>query len=956
DAPESYGTLLADNGAYHGIAGNYYLGTHVDADVDGQPSAFAVLDDQSDTSLVGLGDDESGVKFPSPLIAGQTVMIDVTASRDGVLNAWIDFSGDGTWTDDPAEQIFDDLAVVAGENSVSFSVPAGIAASFTSYARFRFDSVGGHEATGFAVDGEVEDYAVQLFTSTPPSLDFGDAPSAYPTLSSANGASHVVDGITFLGNFVDREADGSPSVGADADDNTGLPDDDGAFFGTVLTNSRNTLGVLASVDGYVNAWIDFNRDGDWDDNGENIVSDAFVSAGLDEIEYTLSANRFGFSFGNKLNVNYGPTYARVRFAQQPNVATTPTGNAPNGEVEDHVVLVASRDMTARQREGSGSDTVYGPWAITYSPTENGSEKLVGLNDLSRVDNLAVRQGYSAPKKLSESVLQQHWYWYRIDNEPERRLDTSRPFIFWENDNEVGGWYILSTGQWVMLKYRLEYYGDASTAADDPQLINNVNLVSEITVTAISDDPVNFHLYSFMDANPDPNFPESDYFGTPVSSTSLVQQNEFGSTMKATRTLGPLFSRRQVGRADDIRELLNDDVATSLNGRTTSGAGDMGIAHQWLLQLEGSESQTIEMTYEFRYKHVETEDLRGGGGGGATGLPPGPTPLPQPKPPSPPPGPNPDLPLPPPLIPPPPLPPFPPLPPSPIPNPFFPPPPPCGSCSSLSDGDGDGFSQRKWWDPALAIGYDYEISFGPNFLEATLPATFGDGEYTITFDTPEGKVTSTVVGGVPFDFTANGAVNGVDSFRVLGIELEDAVDVEDPMGFPTQLGFINDDPFEFTMTGIPDRVYVGEESEFREDVNHGSEFGVLETDDTVTWLPDTPLAEPNLSFNKTAFLTTSLAQARIDDRNYNGLTQIIAADAMVSSLNDSGPGSLRSAIEYANSNPGHDVIEFNFPEAASYVISTLSALVITDSLTIDATTAAGYVGTPVVGINGAGAPS
>ena len=55
----------------------------------------------------GDGADEDGVVFSTPLVAGTTATIEVTASTAGFLNAWIDFNNDNDW-DDSGEQIFTD--------------------------------------------------------------------------------------------------------------------------------------------------------------------------------------------------------------------------------------------------------------------------------------------------------------------------------------------------------------------------------------------------------------------------------------------------------------------------------------------------------------------------------------------------------------------------------------------------------------------------------------------------------------------------------------------------------------------------------------------------------------------------------------------------------------------------------------------------------------------------------
>ena len=169
DAPDpTYPTLAASDGAMHAINLDVFLGSGVDADPVGQHTVGATGDDNDGN------DDEDGVILPSSLTPGSTANVTVTASVDGYLSAWIDFSCDGDWSDS-GEQIFSDRSLSSGANSLSFSVPAGAGSGLT-YARFRFTSYhsGGMPPTGAQDDGEVEDYSVtiqQTAQSSPPVAD-----------------------------------------------------------------------------------------------------------------------------------------------------------------------------------------------------------------------------------------------------------------------------------------------------------------------------------------------------------------------------------------------------------------------------------------------------------------------------------------------------------------------------------------------------------------------------------------------------------------------------------------------------------------------------------------------------------------------------------------------------------------------------------------------------------------
>ena len=316
DSPDSpYPTQSANGGARHTIDWSVYLGSTIDGETNGQQSIGADGDDNNGS------DDEDGVVFTTLLVPGLAAGVDVTASVPGFLNTWIDFDGNGSWAD-AGEQIFTDEPLAAGVNSLSFTVPAD-ALSDTAYARFRFDTIGGLTYTGSASDGEVEDYLVLVQQS----YDFGDVPDpSYPTLRASDGARHILDGMTYLGAGVDEELDGQPDVNALGDD-TGSDDEDGVVFTSPIISGQNaTVDVTASSTGYLNAWVDFNNNGNWDDGGETIFTDESLNAGLNSLSFAVPAG-----------APAGVKYARFRFDTGGGLSYD--GIALDGEVEDYVLSV-----------------------------------------------------------------------------------------------------------------------------------------------------------------------------------------------------------------------------------------------------------------------------------------------------------------------------------------------------------------------------------------------------------------------------------------------------------------------------------------------------------------------------------------------------------------------------------------------------------------------------------------
>jgi len=173
DAPDTYLTSLAANGARHEIiTNNPFLGSIVpDGEVDARLGLLSddVNNDDSNT------DDEDGIAFVTGLARGLNNIILVTASTSGYLQAWFDWNRDGDFNDDN-EQVFSDQSLIAGSNSLVVQVPID-AEIGASWSRFRFGSQTGIGFSGGATDGEVEDHVIEI-------SDVGVSYSYYPNNGS----------------------------------------------------------------------------------------------------------------------------------------------------------------------------------------------------------------------------------------------------------------------------------------------------------------------------------------------------------------------------------------------------------------------------------------------------------------------------------------------------------------------------------------------------------------------------------------------------------------------------------------------------------------------------------------------------------------------------------------------------------------------------------------------------
>ena len=156
------------------------------------------------------GDDEDGVTG----VGGAAIMalnafvlteIEVSASSDGLLDAWVDFNRDGDW-DDLGEQIFTSQQVSAGVNSLSFSTPLEPdSKAGETYARFRISSEGGLAPTGLAKDGEVEDYVLTIVPGHPPEAK--NDPDVGAVGFATDEDTEILNGPSLLTN--DLDADGN---------------------------------------------------------------------------------------------------------------------------------------------------------------------------------------------------------------------------------------------------------------------------------------------------------------------------------------------------------------------------------------------------------------------------------------------------------------------------------------------------------------------------------------------------------------------------------------------------------------------------------------------------------------------------------------------------------------------------------------------------------------------------
>lgn len=216
--------------------------------------------------------------------------------------------------------------------------------------RWRFVSDDSAGSTGWRID------TIQFQNNSTYTFDYGDAPDpTYPTTVANSGASHAQGFSTlFLGSSVDTESDGLANSTATGDDQVGADEDGVTLPGSAAQSEPINITVNASAVGILNAWIDFNNDGDWNDAGEQIAHDRPMSIGDNTLAVVIPPTAAVTS----------QTFARFRLSS--NAGQAPDGRAPDGEVEDYALAITQGTPTVNLSVSDNVGSEAGTTVITVS--------------------------------------------------------------------------------------------------------------------------------------------------------------------------------------------------------------------------------------------------------------------------------------------------------------------------------------------------------------------------------------------------------------------------------------------------------------------------------------------------------------------------------------------------------------------------------------------------------------
>jgi hypothetical protein len=383
----SYATRNIDDGARHFVGPNLFIGDVIDGEADGNPSLLADGDD-----LDVVPDDEDGVTEIGPFAVGAVARFDVkvTNTTGGValLYGFVDWNFDGDF-EDLGESVT--AAVPDGALGVvvplDLPIPINANVSENVGARFRLSTSTELSANGLAPDGEVEDLILANKVTPPTELDFGDLPDVgpgtgagsfktatlpeYRTTLADNGPRHgIVPGLSFADDSgaippvnVDSEPDGQPSLAVDGDDNDG-GNDEGGLQAALMEQEYSLVGgpdvvdftfdILGSlsventtgVDATVQVWVDLDENGEFDPVSEKATireAGGVLAGGVVPGDGSASAVTFEFSDIERIlgrcQLQNEPFYFPVRARLSTDSTIGPVGPAPDGEVEDHLIMI-----------------------------------------------------------------------------------------------------------------------------------------------------------------------------------------------------------------------------------------------------------------------------------------------------------------------------------------------------------------------------------------------------------------------------------------------------------------------------------------------------------------------------------------------------------------------------------------------------------------------------------------
>lgn len=202
-------------------------------------------------------------------------------------------------------------------------------------------AVAGVGELGQTFDTRLQSNTVSLNLIYSLGYDFGDAPLTYLSPSHAIVSSPTV----YLGTAApDAEPSTQSDLTATGDDLAGADDEDGVVLPVLTQGTIVTINVEVAGDAYLQAWLDFNGNGLFENTAvERVAVDlrddgtgSDIAAGDGEVQVSVTIPD---------DATTSTTYARFRWASQAGLGSS----APtlDGEVEDHSFVIVAAVLIDR---------------------------------------------------------------------------------------------------------------------------------------------------------------------------------------------------------------------------------------------------------------------------------------------------------------------------------------------------------------------------------------------------------------------------------------------------------------------------------------------------------------------------------------------------------------------------------------------------------------------------------
>jgi uncharacterized repeat protein (TIGR01451 family) len=222
--------------------------------------------------------------------------------------------------------------VTSGLDAGRVVVPAGVASGVYTIDYRLCDAVD-------PADCDTATATIAVFEGN--GVDYGDAPVSYvAAIHDVPAAPTVYLGAVAPDTELVAQSDGT----ATADDLFDIDDEDAITFPVLTQGTISTLDVTVTGAGYLQAWIDFNGDGLFEDAlGERIagdlrddgsVHDNIAGDGVIQIDVSVPTD-----------ATTSTTFARFRYGGEAGLGFA--GFAVDGEVEDYSLIIAAADLVDR---------------------------------------------------------------------------------------------------------------------------------------------------------------------------------------------------------------------------------------------------------------------------------------------------------------------------------------------------------------------------------------------------------------------------------------------------------------------------------------------------------------------------------------------------------------------------------------------------------------------------------